>query len=511
MSESRWSIPESWEWVSVNEIAKVVGGGTPSSKVEENFTLDGIPWITPADLTGYTGTYISRGRRDLSDTGYSSCSATLIPAGSVLFSSRAPIGYCVVAGNEVSTNQGFKSLILEEGIVPEFIRYYLLSAKDYAESKASGTTFLELSGKRVGELVVPIAPLREQKSIVAKLDNLTEQISRARRELNYIPELIDKNKAAILKAAFEHVDGYETNIRELAEFVTSGSRGWAKYYSDDGSLFLRVGDTKRGSISLDLSDKQKVTPPKGSEGTRTRVNDGDILVTITADLGRVAVIPEGLGEAYVNQHMALIRLQSPELANYIAWFLVSPEGQARLHENKRGATRAGLGLDDIRDLRITLPSPEKREEIVHHIENSFDRLDRVINDHMAATNLLSRLYETVLSRAFRGELLPQCKSDDAASLLLNQIKRARDTKLINVKQKRTKRKPMTIPPKVRILQDSESWPEKGLPFEEVAKRNTMPYESIRESIFSLLAEEKPKIRQVFDTQSGCMHLKKVKS
>lgn len=110
MSEERWTVPASWRWATAGDIAKIVGGGTPSSKVDGNFAENGISWITPADLTGYRESHISRGRRDLSEQGFAGSGAQLIPAGSVLFSSRAPIGYCVIASNEVSTNQGFKSL-----------------------------------------------------------------------------------------------------------------------------------------------------------------------------------------------------------------------------------------------------------------------------------------------------------------------------------------------------------------------------------------------------------------
>jgi type I restriction enzyme, S subunit len=222
MSEVRWPLPESWQWALAGDIAKIVGGGTPSSKNEGNFAENGIPWITPADLTGYSRSHISRGRRDLSEQGFAGSGAQLIPAGSVLFSSRAPIGYCVIASNDVSTNQGFKSLVLDGDIDPGYVRYYLLSAKEYAESKASGTTFMELSGARVAELAVPIAPLPEQRRIVAKVDGLTARTARARKELDRIPTLIARYKQRLLALAFsgELTAGWRTT--NLDALPTSG-------------------------------------------------------------------------------------------------------------------------------------------------------------------------------------------------------------------------------------------------------------------------------------------------
>ena len=181
--EARWDIPGHWKWVAARDVGEIVGGGTPSTRDPTNFANRGIPWITPADLTGYVGKYIDRGARDLSEKGYNSSGARLMPPGAVLFSSRAPIGYCVIASNELATNQGFKSLIPSCDYCPEYLRYYLVSAKEYAESLASGTTFKELSGARIANLAIPAPPLPEQRQIVTKLDRLTGRTARAREQL----------------------------------------------------------------------------------------------------------------------------------------------------------------------------------------------------------------------------------------------------------------------------------------------------------------------------------------
>ena len=160
MNAERWNIPNSWSWTTAEDIAQIVGGGTPPTKDPANFSPNGIPWITPSDLTGYKEVYISRGARDLSEQGYRKCGAQLMPAGTVLLSSRAPVGYCVIAQNDVCTNQGFKSLVLSDGLDSEYVRYYLLASKAYLESLASGTTFKELSGSRASGITIPVAPTK---------------------------------------------------------------------------------------------------------------------------------------------------------------------------------------------------------------------------------------------------------------------------------------------------------------------------------------------------------------
>lgn len=202
MTEERWLLPKSWIWVQAKEIAEIVGGGTPSTNQPDNFDENGIPWLTPADLSKNKSTYVGSGVRSLSEKGLANSGAKLLPKGTVLFTSRAPIGYCTIAANPISTNQGFKSFVLQGDISPEFIRYYLLASKDYAESLASGTTFKELSGKRAEELAVPIAPLNEQRRIVTKIEALMDRSKRAKAALDAIPPLLEQFRQSILSAAF---------------------------------------------------------------------------------------------------------------------------------------------------------------------------------------------------------------------------------------------------------------------------------------------------------------------
>jgi hypothetical protein len=174
-----WPIPSSWKWTVTGEIADVVGGGTPSSADPANFAESGVAWLTPADLSGYREKRVLRGRRDLSPKGLSESSARLVPVGTVLPSSRAPIGYVAIAANELATNQGFKSFILHDGLVPDYVYYYLLRAKDLAVALASGTTFLELSGARAAQVPLPVAPANEQPRVVEAIESLLPRLDEA--------------------------------------------------------------------------------------------------------------------------------------------------------------------------------------------------------------------------------------------------------------------------------------------------------------------------------------------
>ena len=147
----------SWRVGKIADLGTVVGGGTPSKAKPEYYTDDGIAWITPKDLSIDKSKFIAHGENDISELGYRNSSATMMPVGTVLFSSRAPIGYIAIASNEVTTNQGFKSVVPHPEIGTPFVYYFLIHDLPLIESKASGSTFKEVSGSvmKSVEAVIP--------------------------------------------------------------------------------------------------------------------------------------------------------------------------------------------------------------------------------------------------------------------------------------------------------------------------------------------------------------------
>lgn len=173
--EIPFEIPESWEWVRLEELGEIIGGGTPKTSTPEFWDGD-IAWLTPADMKNIKGKYASSGARNITQLGLDKSSARLMPAGTVLYSSRAPIGYIAIANNDISTNQGFKSLVPVNTEISEYMYYCLISRTNNIVSRASGTTFKEISGSEFGLTVVPVPPLEEQHRIVAKIEEILPYI-----------------------------------------------------------------------------------------------------------------------------------------------------------------------------------------------------------------------------------------------------------------------------------------------------------------------------------------------
>jgi type I restriction enzyme S subunit len=170
-------------------------------------------------------------------------------------------------------------------------------------------------------------------------------------------------------------------LGQMSQFITSGSRGWAKYYSDRGPLFVRSQNIRDGR--LDFTDRQCVIPPAGSEGRRTRLNCNDLLITITGNsVGNVAWVERDLGEAYISQHVGLARLLEPSFAEYVCLFLApgSP-GNRQIWASQTGQSKPGLNLRNLENFWVALPSPPEQRAIVtalRHADALIDSLEQLI-------------------------------------------------------------------------------------------------------------------------------------
>lgn len=217
-----------------------------------------------------------------------------------------------------------------------------------------------------------------------------------------------KHSAADVESA---ADGFPREWRmasgaDVFTFVTSGSRGWAKFYSESGPLFLRVGNLDHDSLDLDLRDVQHVDPSDSAEAVRTRVRSDDLLISITADVGMVGVVPSHLIDAYVNQHIAIARPHPTLNSRFLAVFVAAPNGgQKQLGALQRGATKAGLGLDDIRSLSIPVPPREEQDEIAQRVDRLFGAADELTRRIDKCGRQVGRISQAVLSQAFRGDFI----------------------------------------------------------------------------------------------------------
>ena len=213
-------IPKGWKQGTISELGEVAGGATPSKKNEDFYTVRGIPWITPKDLSKTNNKYISRGEIDITQKGFGNSSVKLLPRGTVLFSSRAPIGYIAIAKNEVTTNQGFKSVIPFKHVGSEFVYYLLKSNVETIENRASGSTFKEISGaemKRVPVLIPTENVLAKFNEIVEPIGRLTQKCEEENEDLTQLRDtLLPKLMSGEIRVPVEQ-DHNDPDLPKVAE------------------------------------------------------------------------------------------------------------------------------------------------------------------------------------------------------------------------------------------------------------------------------------------------------
>ena len=306
---------------------------------------------------------------------------------------------------------------------------------DFNKGKMFGTAIPYIRLGNLQEFPTPIPPLAEQQRIVDRIESLFAKLDEAKEKAQAVVDSFETRKAAILHKAFTgeltakwrrthglSLDTWkEVAADSLFEYVTSGSRGWAKYYDESGAVFIRMGNLDHGTIELDFSDIQHVKLPNKAEGQRSRIRKNDILISITADVGMVGLVRNDDFEGYINQHIALARPVMSESAEFIAWYLVSDIGLKQMQEKQRGATKVGLNLNDIRALQLKIPLIEEQNEILKVIKMWIGKEQQSQEAAEAVLDQIDLMKKSILARAFRGELGTNDPNEESAVELLKQI------------------------------------------------------------------------------------------
>lgn len=474
-----YKLPEGWIWTTIGEIGIVQSGGTPSTRNKE-FWGDEISWISPADLSGYKEKYISKGNRNISKTGLDYSSAKLLPKGTILFSSRAPIGYTVIAKNELATNQGFKNLIPTKSLNSEYVYYYFQTLKSQAEKVASGTTFLELSATKFSQLPFPLSPLHEQQRIVSKIETLFSELDQAEKGLQKAKLQLEVYKQALLKSAFngsitvkwragneekfaykeletikrirkkrynlEIQQGNKKKIKpdynitfkqdeeiptwanaNLNNLIDINARiGWKgltkKEYTTEGPLFLSVHSINYGK-NVVFKDANHITDARYEESPEIKLQVNNILLCKDgAGIGKVGIIKSLPDKTTVNSSLLVINAKEVFNPDFLYYFFSGPIMQELVNDKISGSAIPHLFQKDIKKFNLKVPPKEEQNEIVDVLESRFalvENLEKSINDSLSKTLVFKH---SILKKTFEGKLVEQNPNDESAQVLLQKIK-----------------------------------------------------------------------------------------
>ena len=398
-----FEIPTKWKWVQLKNVGQVVGGGTPKTHVIE-FWGGTISWITPADLGKNKNKFISFGSKSITEDGLNNSSAKLMPKGSVVYSSRAPIGHIAISDNEVCTNQGCKSLVPNFDLTSSDWAYYALIARtDDIKSRASGTTFKEISAKGMGETWLPLPSIEEQKRIITELETLLAEIDKAEKAYNDLTgPLVEQYKALILDKAMRgqlvpqlDSEPYVAQVGETPKgvpFAVPDKWKWSRFKDcmtierggsprpineyltadADGINWIKIGDATRGSKYIE-SCKEKIKP-SGLKKTRF-IPKGSLILTNSMSFGYPYIL--GVDGCIHDGWLALSRFEKHLDKEFLYYYLLSPLCRKQFVETASGAVVKNLNTKKVLDLYIPVPPLVEQQRIVVQLELLLNQVNKL--------------------------------------------------------------------------------------------------------------------------------------
>jgi type I restriction modification DNA specificity domain protein (fragment) len=369
------------EWIEckISDIGRVVGGATPSTKKPENYENGTIAWITPKDLSTFSGRYIQHGERNITEAGLRSCSTQLLPKNTVLFSSRAPIGYVAIAANEVCTNQGFKNVIPNENTNPLFLYYLLKYNKDKIEGMGSGTTFKEVSGNTMKNIVVSVPKdMGTQRQIVAVLGSIDDKI-----ELNNeINNNLEQQVSVLYQAWFE-------------DYINSDGVQPKTWISAKLSDIAYISSGKRPSMKSSKKMDNASIPLVGAASVMGYTCDANQTgrILITGRVGTHGVIQRFNSPCWASDNTLVIASKYYE---YVYQILKRIDYASM----NRGSTQPLITQGDMNKVSVLLPDVDTLNEF----ESLAGTLMSQYETNILENNHLANIRDTLLLKLMSGEL-----------------------------------------------------------------------------------------------------------
>ena len=362
--------------VQLSEIAELITKGTTPTTLGYEFQEEGVNFLK-IECFDEKGGLVESKATHISNECHERLKRSQLKSGDILFSIAGVIGRVASVTEDMlpaNTNQALAIIrISDEQVYLPYVKLILTSpiVIGQFERKKQGVAQLNLSLKDINELSIPLPSKKKQIEIAELFAKIINVISKRKEELKALDNLI--------KARFVEMFGNPrinprqypvSELSEYIEFLTSGSRGWAKYCIDDGTeWFITIKNVKDCRISVE--NMQSVNAPNNAEARRTKVQEGDLLISITADLGRTGVVTKEIAEhgTYINQHLICIRLNKAILNPlYVAYFMESTAGKEQFESKNQSAVKAGLNFNSINSLRIMVPPISIQEEFVSFVK-----------------------------------------------------------------------------------------------------------------------------------------------
>ena len=386
-----------WKKYKLSEIGTVVGGATPSTTVERFYGGD-IPWLTPKDLSNFQDRYIERGERNITREGLDSCSAQLLPANSVLFSSRAPIGYVAIAKKTIATNQGFKSIIPNEKVDSLFLYYILRYNKEKIEAMGSGTTFKEVSGAVMKNIEVALPSLEEQRRIAGILGAIDDKIENNRR----INTNLELQAQALYKQWFvdnRKDDWEEKQLGEIALHITDGVHNTVIDSPNGEYYLLSCKNIKSGQLFIGSNERRIDHETFTKLRKRTRLSHGDILVTSVGTVGEMYLVNESPSNYEFQRSVAIIKPNNDIISSYFLYAALLYQ-QNEIKHLAHGAVQQCIFISDLKEYSLIVPNKDDISAFDAVVAPMFNKIGELQKEN----ETLAILRDILLPKLMNGEI-----------------------------------------------------------------------------------------------------------
>lgn len=383
------------EWIKckISDIGTVVGGATPPTKKTENYENGNISWITPKDLSSFNGRYIEHGERNITEVGLKSCHTQLMPKNSVLFSSRAPIGYVAIAAKEMCTNQGFKSIIPNENTDSLFLYYLLKYNKDKIENMGSGTTFKEVSGTIMKNIVVSVPT---DKQIQIKISSFLGVIDDKIEENEKINNNLEQQAEAIFANEFLSLDtlpeGWkQASLIDIADYLNGlAMQKYRPTADESGISVLKIKELRQGFCD----DNSELCSP--SIKSDYIIHDGDVIFSWS---GSLLVDLWCGGICGLNQHLFKVTSSKYDKWFYYAWTKHHLDRFVAVAADK-ATTMGHIKRDELAKAEVFIPNETDYNRVGALLQPIYEMIisNRIENKKLAATR------DTLLPKLMNGEI-----------------------------------------------------------------------------------------------------------
>lgn len=390
------SLPADWGRKEIRQLGTVVGGGTPSRDVP-SFWRGTIPWVTPGEVSGNATKFLQDTNEHISASGLAGSGANLLPSGSLMVTTRATLGARAINAVPMATNQGFKSIVFKQAVDSGFYLHLFEKVRPELVRRASGTTFLEISGAEFAGIEVPSPGPDEKRVITEVLDTLDTAI----HETEAIIAKLQAVKQGMLHDLLTRGIDANGELRppqdEAPQLYKESPLGWIPkewdacelnslvdparpvvygilmpgYGHPSGVPVVKVKDIIDDAVQLD--NLLLTNPQIDREYSRSRLRPGDLLFTIRGTVGRMAIVPEQLKDANITQDTARLAIKSND-ARFVKACLSMHAAARFIAVNTLGVAVQGINLRDVRRIPLPRPGSDEAREIADRLDGTTQRL-----------------------------------------------------------------------------------------------------------------------------------------